>query len=189
MPTQSPTTTDAATATAAATDPPRTTTLPTSTPPTTAPPTTLDPAALEQQIRADFERTWAGYNECVYEPTSCQFASVNVPGGALDNALRQTVDELVINNLRAGRGSGPIGHRVEEVVVVSSTESDLWVCLTDGAVLFDIQDPSNPDDDIVMNDAVNSYRNLYRMHLVGGRWLRDSGEQIQVFAGVSECGG
>jgi hypothetical protein len=170
--------------TAPSTDPPVT-----DPPPTDAPPTTLDAAALEQQIRADFERTWSAYFECVYEPAACQFAAINVVGGPLDDALRQTVDELITNNLRAARDSGPIGLRIESVTVLSSTRADLQACLTDGAVLLDIQDPANPSDDIVMNDALNSYRNVYRMQLVDGRWVRSSGEQIQVFAGVPACEG
>lgn len=189
-PTTTPTTaavrTSAPPTTVATTSPP--TDPPATDPPVTEPsPTTLDPAALEDQIRADFGRTWAGYNDCGIAPDACDFRAVAVPGSEVDRTLRSFVDDLLTNNLRVGRNSGPATVEVISVAVVDSDTADVTACATDGLVLFDIADPANPDDDIVLNDAVNSYLGVWRMAEVDGQWLRVVILDLDRFAGQQTC--
>jgi hypothetical protein len=187
----------ATTSTAPTTTPTTTTTIvsspPTEPPPTepppaaTAPPTTLDLVALDQQIRADFERTWAGYNECGYEPADCDYRAVAIPGSEVDRTLRSFVQDLLVNNLRVGRDSGPASVSILGVAPVDSDTADVTACATDGLVLFDIGDPANPGDDIVLNDALNSYLGVWRMAEIRGEWRRVEILSLQRFMGKASC--
>ena len=156
---------------------------------TEPPPTTLDPVALDAQIRADFERTWVAYYECIYSPETCRFAEVNKPGTEIDEAMRSTIEELLSENLRGLRDSGPLGYEIRSIDQRSDGLAVVTACATDGGVLVDIGDPGDPADDAIVNDAVNSYLVDWEFVEVGARWERTSVTRTALFAGSLSCNG
>lgn len=178
-------TTAATTSTTAATT--STTTTTSTVPPTS---TTTSMEALEAQISADFESTWLAYYECAYDPASCDFGAIAVPGSAIDEILRAEMAQRVAEGLRGVRGSGPAELSVESVEVAQDRrEATVVTCQVDGSVLMDIRDPADPTDDVVVNDALSSFRTTWVMRIEDERWLRDSGNLIATYEGQDSCAG
>lgn len=181
-PTEPPSTTsDVAT-----TEPPlvEQTTVPSTPPPTDAPTTTPQPETTtpelskEDQVKADYTTALAARLSCTYNPDTCNYAAVAIPGSPMDVQTRQVVQQRVVDNLRGKPGFGDIKVTFESV----GFEGDaafVTICAYDTGVLFDIQDPENPDDDIVVDDGTSSYRVRWEMQLESGRWLMFEGVQIQ----------
>lgn len=189
-PTTTPTTaavrTSAPPTTVATTSPP--TDPPATDPPVTEPPpTTLDPAALEDQIRADFERTYRAYLECVFVPPNCAYGDVNYPGSPLDVALRRTMEEFLANGLKARRQSGPIYYEIRSIELMSSGMVRVEACMVDGGVVYEERDPATSDDDVIWNDALSSTVSSWTMRAEQSRWLLHSVAQLAIYPEVEGC--
>ena len=74
------------------------------------------------------------------------------------------------NNLRAIKGSGAVQIRIEDVSI-SDSSAFVTICAFDTVVIFDVADPTNPADDIIYNDAKESYRVRWELRLLENRWL------------------
>jgi hypothetical protein len=156
-------------------------------PATEPPPTTLDPAALDAQIRADFERTMNLYYECVYEPETCAFDDINAEGSPIAVVLRDAVDELVKNGFRGRRDSGPLSFTVNQVTIVDSETALVDACVVDGAVLYEVGNPDDPVDDIVVNDSLTAADTTWTFVRIGERWLRYEVQQNSVRPDSLSC--
>lgn len=196
-PTSAPTTTT----TAVTSTPPPTTTAPTIAPPTdppvtdppatdppaTDPPATLDAAALEAQIRADFERSYRAYLECVFEPANCAFEEVNEAGSPLDLALRRTMDEFLANGLKARRNVGPLYYEIRGIERTDDGEVRLEACMVDGGVVYEEGDPTTPADDIIWNDSLSSTVSSWTLRETAVGWRLHSVAQLAVYPEVEGC--
>ena len=74
------------------------------------------------------------------------------------------------NNLRAVEGNGDVEIRIEDVNI-SGDAAFVTICAFDTVVIFDIGDPTNSADDIIYNDAKESYRVRWELRQLDDRWL------------------
>ncbi|MFZ1489362.1 MAG: hypothetical protein WAS51_05430 [Ilumatobacteraceae bacterium] len=185
------TTTPASSTTAATTSTTAATTSTTTTTSTVLPTsTTTSMEDLEAQISTDFESTWLAYYECIYDPASCDFGAIAVPGSAIDEILRAEMAQRVAEGLRGVRGSGSAELTVESIdLAPDGRVATVVTCQVDGGVLMDIRDPADPTDDVVVNDALSSYRTSWVMRMADERWLRDAVTPIATFRGQDSCAG
>ncbi len=61
------------------------------------------------------------------------------------------------------------------------------VCVYDTIILFDVQDPTDPADDIVFDDSTVSALGQWEMREVGGRWLRYTSDLFEQSFEVNIC--
>ena len=155
-------------------------------PPTEAPPTTIEPT-LEDQVKADFERARQARTACAYDPLSCDYAAVAVAGSPMDVATRDLMQFRIDNNLRAVPGRGEAKSRVESVGFEGDS-AFVTSCLFDAVIVFDVADPSNPDDDIVYNDERNSYEARWELRKQDGQWLFFDETDLQSLKDGDLCG-
>ena len=76
--------------------------------------------------------------------------------------------------------------RVEDVSIAGQV-AYVTACAFDTVVLFDVSDPTNPDDDIVFNDTTESARVKWELHRSGDRWLIFSDVRLEVLTGGDLC--
>ncbi|MCU1387341.1 MAG: hypothetical protein JWL72_679 [Ilumatobacteraceae bacterium] len=171
------------------TDPPTTvvpSTLPATDPPTTVAETTTTPPSKEDEVRAAYLAASSARSHCTYDPSTCDYAAISIPGSPMDTKTREVVAERTRLNLRGVEGKGSVTTQIEGV----GFEGDVAfvnICVYDTAVLYDIVDPANPDDDIVYNDNVDSYRARWEMRYDGGRWLLFEGTSLERVIGENLC--
>lgn len=174
------------------TQPPVTTAAPTTVAATAAtdpPPTevaTTAPTSKEDQVRADFETARLARAQCTFDPASCDYASIAIPGSPMDVQTRDVVAQRSEDNIRSKPGFGDARVTLESVAFEGAS-AFLSICVYDTVVLFDIQDPSNPSDDIVVNDSQDSYRVRWEMREQAGRWLMFEGTSQQHLTGGDLC--
>ncbi len=96
----------------------------------------------------------------------------------MDVQTHQVVEQRIKDNLRGKAGFGDIEVTFESVAF-EGDDAFVTICAYDTGVLFDAQDPLNPDDDIVVDDSKNSYRVRWQMSRPDGRWLLFEGVQLQ----------
>jgi hypothetical protein len=158
-----------------------TTTAPTSTSTTIATTTTVaagttttavsaDEALTAAAVERDFRAAAATRLGCNYQPAECDFAGVAVPGSPTDTSLRETISQWVATNRRAVPGQGDYQFEIEKVDVSPPDRAYVTMCGYDTLVVFDVGDPSTPDDDVVVDDSQPSFRVFWEMRLVEGRW-------------------
>ena len=90
-------------------------------------------------------------------------------------------------NLRAVPGYGDVQLRIESL----GHEGDsafVTICAYDTVVLFDIQDSTNPTDDIIYNDDKESFRVRWELRYHAGRWLLYDNVGIDALNGGDLCG-
>jgi len=153
-------------------------------PPTNAPTTTID---IESQIRADFDATIAVRLACGQDPATCDFANLAIPGSPLDLYTRDLMADRVINNQRTVVGSGSYEYSVRATSIDGSVAT-VVVCIFDSVIVFDIADPANPDDDVVVNDAQDSTTSRVELRQRDGHWLWFDNETVNSTPGVNSCG-
>ena len=130
------------------------------------------------------------YQQCVVDAAKCsdQSLAATYDGDAL-KYVRKFVTRLRKENLRVRY---PTADSYYGVVSDSSVNADgstgsVTVCGVDGGVLYDQRDPSNPADDVVVNDQLNSSRDIWAMHFVNGQWKRTGFRNITTWTGVNRC--
>jgi len=89
--------------------------------------------------------------------------------------------------VRTKAGFGGVRSKVESVTVEGATAT-VVSCAFDAATLYDINDPANPDDDVVFDDSQNSTRSQWHMALTNGHWLPASSTQLETQSGGTLCG-
>jgi hypothetical protein len=164
---------------------PTTTATTTTTTTTVAPPQTVppDPTVLE----AAFLESVDALKVCGRRPRRCDLAAVALPGSTYYGSIEMLFAERAAKNFRTVSGFGE--HRVRiDKTVIEGDAGYTTVCGYDTTVLFDVQDGSNPDDDIVVDDSSRSYRMRWRLELVGGHWGIEHGDLLEERAGSDICG-
>lgn len=189
------TTVASTTTTTTTTEPPTTATttpVPTDAPTTQAPPVTEAPTttvelSAEDKVKADFNVAVAARTACSYDPSSCDYAAIAIPGSPKDVETRQVMQMRLSHNLRAIEGNGDVKIRIEDVTFEGES-AFVTICAFDTVVIFDIADPSNPSDDIIYNDLQNSSRVRWEMRQRDGRWLFYASETLESLPGGDMCG-
>ena len=166
------------------TDPPATTEPPTTVAATDAP--AAAPLSKEDQVKADFETARLARAQCTFDPTTCDYAAIAIPGSPMDVHNRHVVAERTSQNVRGKPGAGDVLVRVESVGFEGGS-AYVTVCTYDRAVLFDIADPLNPDDDIVINDNKDSYRVRWELRRSNDAWLLYTNKSIDQLHGGDLC--
>jgi len=155
---------------------------------TTIPVTTVpEPASKEDQVTADFIAARSARQECSYDPEGCEFEAIAVPGSPMDANTHEAVARSIRDNVRGKRGFGDVQVRVESV----GFEGDaayVTACAYDTGVLFDIADPTNSSDDIIVDDSTASYRVRWELHLVADTWLLFNNTSIDQLTAGDLCG-
>ncbi len=150
--------------------------------------TTPPPTTPEDQVKADYLLARDARAVCSVDPPSCDYSAVAVAGSPAESAVRSTVQTLVAENIRPIPGHGEVQIKIESVTITGDTAS-LVVCNLDSVVLYNVGDQANPDDDVVVNDEVLSYRVMWAMRVSAGRWLPyDSQKVEEASEGVDLCG-
>ena len=178
------------TSTVPSTEPPVVTAAPTTVAETAAtnpPTTTTAPMSKEDQVRVDFEAARLARAQCTFDPGSCDYASIAIPGSPMDMRTREVVADRTKQNVRGKPGAGDVLVRVESVGFEGES-AFVTVCTYDTAILYDIADPQNPDDDIVINDNMDSYRVRWELQLSNDKWLLFTNEGIDELHGGDLCG-
>ena len=184
IPTTRPPTT-VAPATSPPTDPP-TTVLASTTTTEPAATSTTAPPSKEDEVRAAYSAASDARLHCAYDPFTCDYPSIAVLGSPMDVQTRKVVAERAQLNLRGVEGKGSVTTEIEGV----GFEGDaafVDTCVYDTGVLYDIADPTDPDDDIVYNDNVDSYRTRWEMRFDGSRWLLFQGQSTGRLIGGNLC--
>lgn len=148
--------------------------------------TTASIETIKAQVEADFRTSIAARVQCGLDPVACNYEAVAVPGSPLDAAVRDAMRVRVESNLRAVEGRGEFRYVIEEIEVDAATAS-VTACGYDDVVVFDVADPTNPDDDIVFNDSTLSTRVRWIMQRVGDLWRRTDGVQLAAREGDGLC--
>jgi hypothetical protein len=168
------------------TDPPTTISDPTTVPADLT--TTIPPATPEDQVTADYLSAHEARLQCAYSPEACDYAILAIPGSPDDTYIRDRYAQRIRDNIRPVVGHGEVKIKIENVTV-SGDVATLIACNFDTIVLFNIADPATPDDDVVVNDHVASFRVRWEMRLLDGRWLPYEGTNLeQGVDGVDICG-
>jgi len=171
----------------ATTAPPPTEAPTTAAPPPTEAPTTTAELSAEDKVKADFEAARLVRSQCGFDPVSCDYAAMAVPGSPTDLDTRDLMQFRLDNNLRSFPGKGEALSRIESVGFEGEA-AFVTSCLFDSVIVFDIADPANPDDDIIYNDERNSYETRWELRLVGSRWLLYDGVDIRSLKDGDLCG-
>jgi hypothetical protein len=146
--------------------------------------TTVDPKA---EVEAAYLATATARDRCNYEPESCDFAAIAVPSSPQDLLTRETIATRMTSNLRGVEGFGEVLTRIDDVTIAGDI-AFVKICSLDSGVLFDVQDPDNPDDDIIFDDSIASRRVTWEMRLTDGIWLRYEGTNLEKLSGGDLCG-
>ena len=130
------------------------------------------------------------YQQCVIDPAKCSDRSLasTYDGDALTN-LRKFIARLRKENLRVRYPTADSYYGVvsESSVTATGTTGSVTVCGVDGGVLYDQRDPARTDDDVIVNDQLNSSNDVWSMQLVDGRWKRTGFDNITTWTGVNRC--
>jgi hypothetical protein len=153
------------------------------------PDSTLAVVALpaEDRVRLDFERARVARQDCGYFPDMCAFGAIALNDSPIDRATRQLMTFRLSNNLRAVAGKGESKDRIDGVTLRGDS-AFVTDCTYDTIVVFDVADPTNPDDDIIYNEEKNSYQTVWEMRLDGGIWLLYGGADLQSQKDGDLCG-
>ncbi len=175
------------TVTSPPTDP--TTTMTTADPPPTS--SDLDPALTltsdQATVAQDYAAARAARQACFFDPASCDYASFAFPESPMDSTSRTKFKTYVDSNLRAVAGHGSVQFRIEAVSLVGDS-AFVTVCTYDTLVIFDVGDPSNPTDDVVLNDEKSSFSGRWELRRLKGRWLIYAGQTINQVSDGDLCG-
>lgn len=188
-------TTVESTTTTSTTEPPPTTsatTPPTDAPTTAAPPVTEAPTttgelSAEDKVKADYQAARLARQQCTYDPYSCDYAAIAIPGSPMDTQTHDVVAKRIEQNVRGKPGFGDVDVTIESVGFEGDS-AFVTICAYDTGVLFDIQDPSNPDDDIIQDDSKLSYRVRWELKKTSdGTWLLVEGTQLEELVDGNLC--
>ena len=126
----------------------------------------------------DFEAARHAREACTLEPYSCAYELISIPGSPMDIDTRNSVRRRLELNLRSIVGKGEVTVRFDDVAFVDES-AFATICQYDTVVIYDISDPTNPDDDIIYNDEKNSYRVRWELQKLDDQWLLFRGERLQ----------
>lgn len=189
-PTTTPTTGAETTTSAATTTDPSIVASSTPTPAVTATSTTIvettSTLAALDAVEAAFRSSFAELERCYYEPANCQYELIAVPDSPQDRLIRQIFAQVIADNQRSKPGNGEYSYKVEKVGVQLDT-AVITVCLRDTITLFDVQDASNPDDDIIVNEGELWSRLDWKLGLVDGRWQVVNGQLVDAAQEAPLC--
>jgi hypothetical protein len=146
--------------------------------------TTIDPKA---EVEAAYLATVEVREACNFDPVSCAYDKISVPGSPSDLLNRDTMKTRIDSNLRAVEGFGFQQTRVDGVVIGGDV-AFVTTCSYDSVVIFAVGDPTNPVDDIVYNDAVTSRISQWEMRRTEGIWVRYEGTGLEKLTGGDLCG-
>ena len=124
---------------------------------------------------------------CGDEPADCDYSAVAVPASPTDLTIHRRVADRVKNNLRTIPGRGDLHVRIDSVTF-NRESAFVAICAFDSAIVYDIGDPTNADDDIIFNDERNSYDVRWEMRQVNGRWILFEGVNLRTLKDGDLCG-
>ena len=134
--------------------------------------------SAEDKVKADYQAARLAREHCTYDPYTCDYASIAIPGSPMDVQTHEVVKMRTDNNLRAVEGHGGVQLRIDSVGFEGDS-AFVSICVYDTVVIFDIADPTNPNDDIIYNEEKNSYRVRWELRDQNGRWLLYDAEQLE----------
>ncbi len=143
--------------------------------------------SVEAQVAADFEAAMAERSRCGYDPATCDFALIAVEGSPVDQAVRATMTSRIQNNLRAVAGHGEFKVRVDDVEI-DGESAIVNGCAFDSVVVFDVSNPSDPDDDIIFDDLLASTRLNWELRNTNGFWRLFANTRLERLEGGDLCG-
>ena len=187
------TATTTVTGTVAPTTEPTTTEATTTSSTTEAPTTSIDPAeAFAAEVEADFLETFQLTDEAIQDPTNDAKVAAALEGYIEGNLIVITtqLEELRQNNWVARQNPDiPAGVTIETRARPNGTESDEAVLQACEVSSWIVVEPGAGQDgsDLIVDPDVSSYRSLYVLRLVDGRWRIVGSESLGTWAGVAGC--
>lgn len=153
---------------------------------TTTPETTTTTAAPEVAVEATFRASIEERRRCSYDPGTCDFAIIAYPGSPLDEFTREIFATRIESDLRAVPGFGEFSYDVESVMV-DGASAHVVTCADDSIVIFDIQDPANPNDDIIVDDVAASTRVDWSVEYFADGWHVTESSQLEPLEDGTSC--
>jgi hypothetical protein len=138
-------------------------------------------------LSADTTATWEASHLCLAAPERCDVGAIAVAGSPAAVQLQARLDELVREHLRVVPGSGPLQLVVESAEITGDEVAVVVACVTDGMLLVDVADPTDPLDDVIFDDSLGSYRWRWGMQHEATGWRRRTVEQLGYYPGVARC--
>jgi hypothetical protein len=151
--------------------------------------TTRNPTSARSAMLAAFSTGTRAYEACVMDPPHCDRTAIDATyaGAARSNVLSY-FGQLERDGLR-GRFTASTYYTVIERVVVDAalTSGTLTVCGVDGGVIYDPRDPNNPNDDVIVNDRLESGCDTWTMKIISGSWKRAAVKNLVTWTGANRC--
>ena len=162
-------------------------------PSTDAPTTTTDPATtLAAEVEADFLETFRLTDIAIQDPTSDEKVAAALEGytGSNRDLIERQIDDLRANGYVA-RPNPDVNPAVivEKPPVLASSPADtalIQVCQIDSWIVVD--PGSGPDGaDSIVNPDIVSYRSIFALSRIDGRWRIRGSESLGEFPGEQAC--
>lgn len=159
--------------------------------PTTVAPTTTEPAttttSLEQSAIAGLAEIEAHAIACVGAPAACDPASVAMRGTPAYERFSALISRYVAEGL-VGRDIGASRYAIESIRIGLDEASAVVVrCYVDGGVLVDPGSSPTGEDDIIIDDSVNSRRVESSILLTSDGWRRKDARLLDEWLGEDRC--
>jgi hypothetical protein len=182
-----PTTTAPSTTAATSTSTTTTTTTPTVAPATT----TLED--VKNQVIAGFDAGEKAYLAALADPASFDPTTIEAAyaaGKVRDNVISALTD-FQRQGFRTEPGPQALQYYVVEGVTLLDgppvTRARLSVCSVSDSVVYDPRDPSNPDDDAIVNAELVSRHRDWTMAVENGTWKRLESAETEKEVGENAC--
>jgi hypothetical protein len=164
------------------------TTVPVTTVPVTTVVTTV-PLTPEARLLADYDGLETTVGRCLSEPESCEPTAVAVEGSPFHTRFAQQVERYLRDGVRA-RSIGGVYYVIESTELAADGRSARVVmCHVDGDLLVDPGPTPSPDDDIVIDDSVNTRILETDLTLTPAGWRRWERRILDEWRGEDRCGG
>ncbi|MGD9703339.1 MAG: hypothetical protein AB7Q42_00145 [Acidimicrobiia bacterium] len=182
-------------------------TLPTTPrPETTTPPTTVDATttvatsavpitaldttttiSIEDEVLVGFAEIEANIAACLAAPPACHARTVAFEGSPAFDWFDGLMSSYARDGL-IGRDVGLRYHVTESVSVgLDGRSAVVRLCGVDGNWLVDPGPSDGPDDDIVVDDSVLSWRQDLELVLTSEGWRRSGGRDLENWPGENRC--
>jgi hypothetical protein len=146
----------------------------------------LDEAAARQSITDVLVAYVDAASRCGTFPNQC-----NVTGPFAQNvvnAISADAQHNVDANISVRYPAAQVAFRIDDVrVSPSGLHAAVDTCHLDGAVQMDIGDPSDPNDDTVVDDEVLSSETLFTFAVIDGEWTMTGYGRTEMFDDPNEC--
>jgi len=157
----------------------------------TTPTTTVDDVKAE--VVAGFDAAFKAYLAGVYDPAHLDRASIEATyaAGPLRDTTLQDLQRLATNGWMGRPTPENQEYYVVESVEVAAgsppTRAVLKDCQVSDSVIFVPNDPANPNDDIIVNNQIESFEIQWDMVLEDGRWKRLQDQNLNRWEGKNGC--